>query len=504
MNHTANFVAADLGASSGRVMAGLWNGHKFSLEELHRFSNFGVRACGSLHWNVLGIWAQIQEGLGKYRSRFSDVPQGIGVDGWGVDFALLDRCGRLLGNPFSYRDGRTDGIPRLVFDKISEADVFSQTGVQTMQINTLFQLYSMVHARDPQLDSASTLLMLPDFFLYLLSGERLTEHSEASTSQMYSLAGRTWARGMLDSLGIPVAILPEVVQPGTVLGPVHRDVLLDARFSAPFPAIAVASHDTACAVAAIPNMDRDSAFISSGTWSLMGVELEKPDTSSRALGLKLTNEGGAGGAALLQRNLTGLWVVQECLRQWEKEGQRYTWDDLILAASEAGPAQAHIDPNAKEFQAPGDMPHAIREYCSTTNQPKPQTVGAIARCALESLCLTYRSVLQSLEAATSRRLPTIRVVGGGSLNRFLCQMVADCCDRQVVSGPVEASAFGNVMLQAIATGHLPDVHAGRAAIANSVEANRFAPHRSDAWDEAFARFKAFEVQQERNQIQAHG
>jgi rhamnulokinase len=494
MSHTANFVAADLGASSGRVMAGLWDGRKFSLGELHRFSNFGVRASGSLYWNALGIWAQIQEGLSKYRSRFSDAPQGIGVDGWGVDFALLDQCGRLLGNPFSYRDARTDGVPGLVFEKISEADVFSQTGVQTMQINTLFQLYSMVHARDPQLASASTLLMLPDFFLYLLSGERRTEHSEASTSQMYRLGERRWAREMLASLGIPVAILPEVVQPGTVLGPVRRDVLLDAGFSGPFPAIAVASHDTACAVAAIPHMDRDSVFISSGTWSLMGVELDEPDTSARALGLKLTNEGGAGGAALLLRNLTGLWVVQECLRQWDKEGQRYSWDDLILAASEAGPAQAHIDPNAKEFQAPGDMPHAIREYCEATSQPKPQTVGAIARCALESLCLTYRSVLQALEAATARRLGTIRVVGGGALNIFLCQMIADCCDRQVVSGPVEAAAFGNVMLQAVATGHLPNVDAGRAAIAESVECKQFAPHRSDAWDEAFARFKTFVVQ----------
>jgi rhamnulokinase len=493
MTRTANFIAVDLGASSGRVMAGRWNGRKFQLEPLHRFSNFPVRASGSLYWNALGIWSHIQDGLSRYRTSIADSPQGIAVDGWGVDFALLDECGDLIGNPFSYRDARTDGIPALVFERIREAEIFSKTGVQTMQINTLFQLYSMVRARDPQLDRASVLLMLPDLFLYLLSGKRRTERSAASTSQMYSLSEGTWARETLASLGIPLGILPEVVQPGTVLGPVRADVLADTGFNEPFPAIAVASHDTACAVAAIPNMDRDSAFISSGTWSLMGIETYEPNTSGEALRLGLTNEGGADGAILLQRNLTGLWVVQECLRQWEKDGLHYSWDDLIEAASKAGPAPAHIDPNAKDFQRPGDMPKAIRAYCQRTNQPAPQTAGAIARCALESLCLAYLSVLRALETAAGRRLSTIRVVGGGSVNRFLCQMIADCCDRPVVSGPVEASAFGNVMLQAVATGHLPHVRSGRAAIAESVECDCSYPHRSDAWDEAYARFQTLEM-----------
>ena len=492
MSHTANFVAADLGASSGRVMVGRWNGECFQLDELHRFPNSGVPLSGSVYWDALAIWSHLEAGLHRYRSRFDDPALGIGVDAWGVDYGLLDRSGQLIGNPHHYRDARTDGMPALVFDRVAESDIFAETGVQTMQINTLFQLFCMQHAGDRQLEFAETLLMIPDLFSYFLCGEKGIEYSEATTTQMYSPARGGWAREMLTSIGIPSSILGRVVQPGTVLAPVHGDVLRRAGLSEAFPVIAVASHDTASAVAAIPNMDADSAFISSGTWSLMGVQVAAPNTSEQARNLHFTNEGSADGSILLMRNLTGLWIVQECQRHWEKEGRHCNWNDLTFAAAEAHPLQRLIDPNAGEFVSPHDMPAAIRTWCKGSRQPVPETMGEIARCAFESLSLKYRSVLESLEKLTGRRLNTIRVVGGGSLNHFFCQMIADACDRTVVCGPVEASALGNVMLQAVATGHIQNAGAGRAAIEASVECVTLLPRKDEGWDEAYARFKTIE------------
>jgi rhamnulokinase len=493
MSHTANFIAADLGASSGRLMVGRWDGSCFLLDELHRFSNAGISSTGGLYWDALGIWSQLEAGLRRYRSRFDDAPLGIGVDAWGVDYALLDRCGRLIGNPHHYRDPRTDGVPTFVFERFAERDIFAETGVQTMQINTLFQLFCMLRASDPQLEFAEKLLMIPDLYLYFLCAEKQNEYTEVTTTQMYSPARGDWAREMLSSLGIPLPILSPVVQPGTILGAVRPDILRSADLSTAFPAISVASHDTASAVAAIPCLDEHSAFISSGTWSLMGVQVREPNTSEEAFRLHFTNEGSADGAILLLRNLTGLWIIQECLRRWELGGHCYSWNDITLAAANAKPLQRLFDPNAKEFQMPADMPGAIRSYCQGTRQSIPETVGEISRCAFESLSLKYRSVLESLEKLTGRHLDSIRVVGGGSLNHFLCQMIADVCDRPVVCGPVEASALGNVMLQAVATGHLQNVSAGRAAIAGSLECVSLVPRPSDAWDEAYARFRTYEL-----------
>jgi rhamnulokinase len=484
MTHTANFVAADLGASSGRLMVGNWDGRVFSLDELHRFPNSGVAIGGSLHWDVSGIWSEIQRGLMLYRERFQDPPAAIGVDAWGVDFAMLDRSGELLGNPYHYRDARTDGIPELVFQQIDARQLFRWTGVQTMQINTIFQLYSMVRAADPKLKAAETLMMIPDLFHYFLCGERVVEHTEATTTQMYSPT-KGWAREVLDTLEIPTRILPDVVRPGTKLGPIQAEVLRDTGFNRSFPVVAVASHDTASAVAAIPDMDENSVFISSGTWSLMGVELREPITSDRAYSLGCTNEGGANGSILLIKNLAGLWLLQECQRQWSREGRNYTWSDISAMAATAPAFACVLDVDANDFRAPENMHLAIAEYCRRTTQSNPETIGVVARGCFESLALKYRSVLESLETVTARRLDTIRIVGGGCLNTLLCQMTADACNRTVVSGPVEASAYGNVMLQAMATGHLPDVSAGRASMAESVQCISYFPQPNSAWDEAF-------------------
>ena len=492
MSQTAHFIAADLGASSGRIMLGEWNGRAFSLRELHRFPNAGVRAAGTLYWDILAIWSQIQAGLRKYRATTSRTPQGIAVDAWGVDFGLLDRCGRLVANPVHYRHTCPGRDPRLVFSVIPEHAWFAETGVQTMPINTLFQLHSMAHAHDPALDSAQTLLMIPDLCTYLLCGEAGVEWSEASTTQMYSMRRGRWARELLNAVNLPVDLLPPITQPGKVLSPLSTEVLDETGFAEPFPAITVASHDTASAVAAIPNLDEHSVFLSSGTWSLMGVEASAPDTSEVAMRLGFTNEGGAGGSTLLLKNMTGLWIVQECLRHWSGDAYSYSWSDLASAADKAPALACLIDPDAPEFQAPCDMPRAIHGYCVATGQRPPQSVGEIARCAFESLSLNYRSVLESLRTLTGRDLHTIRVAGGGGLNTTLCQMTSDACDCEVVSGPAEASTLGNVMLQAVATGHIGSVREGRAAIANSVECLRFSPRSSDRWDEAYTRFRTLQ------------
>ena len=469
-------------------MVGTWNGRVFSLDGLHRFPNSGVAIDGGLHWDVSGIWSEIQRGLMLYRERFQNPPAAIGVDAWGVDFALLDRSCELLGNPYHYRDARTDGIPRFVFERIDERQLFRRTGVQTMQINTIFQLYSMVRAADPKLKAAETLLMIPDLFHYFLCGQRVVEHTEATTTQMYSpTAG--WAREALEALEIPTRILPDVVRPGTQLGLAKTEVVRDIGFSRSFPVVAVASHDTASAVAAIPGMNENSAFISSGTWSLMGVELRKPITSDRTYALRFTNEGGADGSILLIKNLTGLWLLQECQRQWSREGRHYTWSEISELAATAPAFACLLDVEANDFRAPDNMHRAIASYCRRTMQPNPETIGAVARGCFESLSLKYRSVLESLETVTARRLDTIRIVGGGCLNAMLCQMTADACNRTVVSGPAEASAFGNVMLQAISTGHLSNIGAGRAAIAASIQCVTYFPQRTGVWDEAYARME---------------
>lgn len=492
MPDALNFVAVDLGASSGRLTVARWDGRRFALEELHRFPNGAVDIRGSLYWDALRLWSEIQTGLMKYRARFAGSPAGIAVDAWGVDFALLDRRGHLIDNPSHYRDPRTRGVAKRAFEHRSEADLYAASGVQSFPYNTLFQLYSMALEEDPRLESAETLLMIPDLFNFFLCGEKAGEYTEACTSQMVQPGTRDWDRQTVRAFGIPDRILPTLVEPATVLAQVGRDVLDRCGFTHEFPVVAVASHDTASAVASIPNLDEHGAFISSGTWSLMGVELDAPLATERARRLHFTNEGGGGRSTLLLRNLTGLWLLQECRRQWEKEGHAHTWDELVEAAAAAQPFRSLLYPNAPDFQAPGDMVQAIRDACTATAQPVPQSVGEFARCCFESLALSYCSTRDALQSLTGREIRTLRVVGGGCLNTFLCQMTADACGCTVVSGPVEASALGNAMLQAVATGHLPNTHAGRAAIAESIESAHYTPHHDHAWHGARMRYNALE------------
>ncbi len=484
---TTNFIAVDLGASGGRVLLGKFGGERFELRELHRFPNGPVNVLGRLHWDVLGLWREIKTGLRRYAEAHPNTPlAGIGVDTWGVDFALLDEAGSLLGHPYHYRDARTDGMIEQVSDKVSRERLYERTGVQFMQINTLYQLYAM--RSDSRLGCAKTLLMMPDLFHYWLTGRKVGEYTVASTSQLLNAQSRTWDEEVLKALSLPTHIFPGLVQPGTVIGPLLNSVAKEVSLAST-PVIATGAHDTASAVAAIPELDENSVYISSGTWSLMGVELDEPMLNEAARALDVTNEGGVGGTVRLLKNVAGLWLLQESRERWRREGQDYSWEDLLEQATKAEPFRSFVNPGAETFLSPGDMPAAIRDYCRETNQPEPKSVGAVVRCALESLALKYRSVLEGLEGLLGRRLETVYIVGGGSQNDLLNQFTADACLRPVVAGPVEATALGNLMVQALATGHISDLAAGRRVVAASVSRRRYEPKHGAAWEEAYGRFQ---------------
>lgn len=483
----ADFIAVDLGASSGRAVLGQLDGERWTLRELRRFPNGPVRVAGALHWNVLGLWAELQGALTAHAREGRAPVCGIGVDTWGVDFGLLDRRDNLLGAPYHYRDARTDGQMERVFEALPKEALYARTGLQFMQINTLYQLYSM--RGDPQLEAAETLLMMPDLFHFWLSGEKCGEYTAASTSQLLDARARAWAPDLLDVLGLPSRILPPLVPPGTVLGTLRGSVASETRLPASTPVIAPAGHDTASAVAATAGLE-EGAFISSGTWSLVGAEVAEPVLTERARELDFTNEGGVGGSIRLLKNVAGLWLVEECKRQWGREGSSLSWPELLAAAAAAPPFRSFVDAGAETFLNPGDMPEAIRTFCRRSGQPVPEGIGETVRCCLESLALKYRTVLDDLEALTGRRFSAVRVVGGGSQNGLLNQFTADACARPVIAGPVEATALGNLTVQAVARGLLPDIGAGRKVVAASADLRTFGPKHVDAWEAALARFQA--------------
>jgi rhamnulokinase len=490
MSQTSEFLAIDLGASSGRVIVGRWDGRRFDLRELHRFPNGPVQVLGHLHWDALRLWQEIKAGIARYAAQGDAPLAGVGIDTWAVDFALLDRAGRLLGNPYHYRDPRTAGVPDNVDRRVPPGRLFAQTGIQRLPINTLYQLVSMRESDDPQLAAADTLLLIPDLFHYWLTGNTVAEYTNATTTQLFDARERRWATELLDALDLPARILPPVVAPGTVLGELLPDVRDEAGLRQGAPVIATASHDTASAVAAVPDLDERSAYISSGTWCLVGVETPAPILSDQARALNFTNEGGVAGTIRFLRNVAGLWLLQECQRRWQRAGRAFAWPELVALAEGAAPLRSLVDPDAPDFLSPGDMPAAIRAYCGRTGQPEPESVGAVARCCLESLALKFRWVVEALEALTGRRLDTIRMVGGGSENALLCQLTADACRRRVVAGPAEATALGNILVQAVARGQLPDIAAGRRAVAASVRQATFEPRAAGDWDVAYVGFEA--------------
>ena len=481
MSETTHFIAVDLGASNGRMFVGQWDGARFRLDELHRFPNGPVTVRGHIYWDVLHLWSQVQAGLARYASRPDAALVSVGVDAWGCDFGLLDAAGHLLGNPHHYRDPRTEGVMERVRERVPAARLFEMTGgVQVSPANTLYQLLSMVETKDPQLKTARTLLWMPDLFHYWLSGRGVAEHTIASTSQMFDCRRTDWATGLMNELGLPTDILAPLVPAGAVLGELMREVRDLTGLGSGIQVVAPGSHDTAVAVAAVPEMDEAGAFISSGTWSLVGIEGRAPMINERVRALNAGNECGVAGTVQVLKNVTGMWLLQQCRGHWRREGEDFEWDELQHLAEAAPPFRSLIDPDHPDFWNPDDMPAAIRAFCRRTGQPAPETVGETVRCCLESLALKYRYLIDGLETATGRKLTTVRIVGGGSRNQLLCRMTAEVCGRTVAAGPVEATALGNVMMQAVTAGHLRDLAEGRRAIALSVERQYYEP-RSD-WD----------------------
>jgi rhamnulokinase len=484
------YLGVDLGAESGRVIAGLWDGGKMKLEETHRFPNGGVAMADSLRWNILGLWSEIQTGLTAAAKKFGKSVVSVGVDTWGVDYALLSKSEELLGLPFHYRDARTRGILPGAFARVPREEIFAATGLQFMEINTLFQLLALQQSSPELLATAETLLMMPDYLNYCLSGARVSEFTIATTSQCVTPKKRSWDTGLLEKFGLPTNIFPEIVPPGTRIGQVRRSLAERTGLGA-IAVVAPAAHDTGSAVAAVPTMNTGKAnwaYLSSGTWSLLGVELQDALLSPRVLELNITNEGGVDGTYRLLKNIMGLWLVQQCRRSFAEKGKEISYEQLTQLASEAPAFRSLVDPNDDRFLNPPDMPKAIQEFCRETGQPMPETEGQFARCIFESLALTYANVLEGLEALTGTKIEAVHVVGGGSRNQLLNQFTANACGRPVIAGPVEATVFGNLLVQARSQGEIKTLADIRAAVRASSEVTQCDPENASAWQDARGRF----------------
>jgi rhamnulokinase len=501
MSNQRGFLALDLGAASGRAMLGQFSGERLRISEVHRFPNGPVRlpdpagAGGSLYWDVLRLWAGMKEGLAlAFREQGADLAS-IGLDTWGVDFGLLDREGALISNPYHYRDERTCGMMEEAFRRVSRDEIFEHTGIQFMRFNTLYQLLAMVVGDAPALEIAETFLTVPDLFNYWLTGRRVCEFTIATTTQCYDPRDKDWAWSLLERLDIPTHVFPEIVAPGTVLGEllpsVARDV--DVAGAASLPVIAPACHDTASAVAAVPAEKSGFVYISSGTWSLMGTELPDPEINSEALACGFTNEGGVGRTFRFLKNIAGLWLLQECRRTWARQGEELSYGDLTEMARQAEPLKSVIDVDYSEFSKPGDMPARIRRLCKEAGQPVPESKGAVVRCVLESLALKYRWVLDRLEEVLGRPLGPVHIVGGGVQNELLNQFAADACGRRVIAGPVEATAVGNVLTQAMALGYVGSLGEARQIVRHSFDLVTYEPVDARQWEEAYRRLVASAV-----------
>jgi rhamnulokinase len=492
MSGQSSFLAFDLGAESGRAMLGQFDGERVRLSQVHRFPNGPVRLPDGLHWDVLRLWTEIKRGLALTVEAHGAGLASVGLDTWGVDFGLLDRDGALVSNPYHYRDDRTDGMVEEAWRRVPRAEIFECTGIQFMQLNSVYQLLAMVVNDSPALGIADTFLTMPDLFNYWLTGRKVCEFSNATTTQCYDPRAGDWAWPLLERLGIPSRIFPEIVPTATVIGELLPAVIEEVNVPglAGLPVIAPACHDTGSAVAAVPAAGADFVYISSGTWSLMGAELQEPAINEKSLAFDFTNEGGVGGTFRFLKNIMGLWLVQECRRMWAREGEVFSYDELTRMAAEAAPLQALVDPDCAEFLKPGDMPSRLRAFCEKTGQPVPQSNGEVVRCALESLALKYRWILERLEEILGRRLEPIHIVGGGSQNRLLNQFAADATGRVVVTGPVEATAVGNVIVQMMALGQIGSLEEGRRIVRNSFEVASYEPTGRPEWDDAYSRFLA--------------
>lgn len=482
---TKRVLAFDFGASSGRAIIGCFDGDKITLEEVHRFSNDPVSVGGTVYWDVLRLFYEIKQGIIK--AKIAGGFDSIGIDTWGVDFGLIDSEGKLMENPVHYRDTRTAGLVDEAFKTMPKEKLYGITGIQFMELNTLFQLISLKKYRPWMLERADKMLFMPDLFGYMLTGKMCAEYSIASTSQLIDLDKRTWSKEILDAFGIKESVFAPLVQPGTVLGELSKEICEECGVD-PVPVISVCGHDTQSAITSVPCEDGDFAFLSSGTWSLFGTELDKPIVNETSMNINITNEGGFDGSTGFLKNIIGLWLIQESRRQWKREGKEYSYADLEKLALAAEPFKCFIDPDAPEFVPHGNIPERVREFCRKTGQYVPETVGEIMRCIYESLAMKYRLTFEKLRECTERDYPVIHVIGGGTKDGLLCQMTANSCDRTVKAGPIEATVMGNVAVQLMSDGSVKNIGQARKIVAESSELKTFEPKDTDKWAEAYEDF----------------
>ena len=486
------YLAFDYGASSGRSILGLFDGEKLTLEETHRFGSDPVMINGTFTWDFLRLFFEMKQGLRKSFALHGDIDS-VGVDTWGVDFGLLGKNGELLGNPVHYRDTRTDGMIEEACRILSAKEIFDTTGIAFQKFNTLYQLLALSKAGSPLLKMADTMLFMPDLFNYFLTGEKCCEFTITSTSQMYDPKAGNWAYGLLEKLGIRSDILPKVIPAGTKLSNIKADVCDELGIPA-VPVIAVAEHDTGSAALSVPYEQKNSAFLSSGTWSLLGIELEKPIINEKTRELNYTNEGCINNGFRLLKNIMGLWIQNECIRNWEARGEKISFKELDQSVIDAKPFIAVVDVDDPSFFEPYKMPEKIQEYCRKTGQTVPETHGEIMRVVMEGLALKYRQAIEGLEKIVGFTVPSLNIVGGGTKNRVLSGFTANAINRPVIAGPIEATAIGNIAAQMIAMGDVRNVDEVREVIRNSFPLERYEPSDTEVWDAAYEKLLRLQKQ----------
>ncbi len=471
-------LAIDFGASSGRAILGSFDGKKIELTEVHRFSNDPNFENGELRWNAEKLFNEIKTGI-KEAAKISDFDS-IAIDTWGVDYGIIDKEGKLAENPFNYRDSRTENILEKAFSIIPEKELYDLTGIQIMNFNTLFQLLTVEDK-----SNIDKILLMPDLFNYMLTGKKYCEATNCSTTQMFDQKAHDWNWEVIDRFGYPRSIFPEVIKAGTVVGMMKPELAAELGV-APKEVIAIGSHDTASAVAAVPSKDKDFIFISCGTWSLFGTVTDGPVISEKSNKYNITNEFGFGDKTRFLRNIIGLWLIQETKRQYAREGKNYSYADMEEMALKAEPFKYFIDPDDQVFVAPGDMPGRIREYCEKTGQGSPQTDGEIVRCIYESIALKYRNSFAKIADCTGKEYASIHMVGGGTKDKLLCRMTANSTGAKVIAGPIEATALGNIAVQLYAKGEISDI---TEVIMNSTEIKEYIPCDMAEWTAAYERFE---------------
>ncbi|WP_372629827.1 rhamnulokinase family protein [Cohnella sp.] len=494
MTKGAAVLAFDMGASSGRALVGRLtegdNGRsRLEVTEVHRFPNHAIQVGKHLHWDTLRLLHEMKKSI-RFAFQKGYEPATFGIDTWGVDFGLLDANGELLGNPYHYRDPHTEGLIEEVSGLVGQRALFEQSGLQFMPFNTLYQLYAMVKAASPKLEVAKTLLLTPDLLAYLLTGVKSCEFTMATTTQLFDPGKQAWNVELMDRLGIPSHLFLEPVQPGTIVGPLSPEVQEELGVPA-IRAVAVGTHDTESAIAAVPAGDEPFAFLVCGTWSLLGTEMDGPLLSPETMKLEFSNEGGVGGTYQLLKNIMGLWLLQECKREWDEQGKEIGFPELVRLARQAAPFRSLVHPDDPRFFSPGGMADKIRSFCAETNQPIPQSEGEIVRCILESLALRYRQALEQAEQLTGRVYGGLHMVGGGIQNELLCGFTANAIGKPVWAGPVEASAIGNMLMQLVALGECKDLKEARELVAASFPVDVYEPEADAGWAEAYGTFLGF-------------